>query len=202
MNLGVTSVAAPKAASSSTARYSWTARPAACGGRAFSPSIPFCRLADGKGFATNQTFSDAAPQDCLKDAPQQIALAEPAMPVLGEGGVIGDSAIEPGPAEPSVGQIEMNPLAQPSLRAYAEAVAYDEHAHHQLGIDRGPSDAAVEPSQLPPQLAKFDKSVYRPQEMIGRYVPFERERIEQRSLFDLPMSHHDLQSCLPQRLNQ
>src|SRR5262249_4257619 len=129
---------------------------------------------------TNQTFSDAAPQDCLKDAPQQIALAEPAMPVLGEGGVIGDSAIEPEPAEPSIGQIEMNLLAQPSLRAYAEAVAYDEHAHHQLGIDRGPSDAAVEPSQLPPQLAKFDKSVYRPQEMIGRYVPFERERIEQR----------------------
>src|SRR5262245_32853410 len=124
------------------------------------------------------------------------------MPVLGEGGVIEDSAIEPEPAEPSIGQIEMNLLAQPSLRAYAEAVAYDEHAHHQLGIDRGPSDAAVEPSQLPPQLAKFDKSVYRPQEMIGRYVPFERERIEQRSLFDLPMSHHDLQSCLPQRLNQ
>src|SRR5262245_40973478 len=83
------------------------------------------------------------------------------MPVLGEGGVIGDSAIEPEPAEPSIGQIEMNLLAQPSLRAYAEAVAYDEHAHHQLGIDRGPSDAAVEPSQLPPQLAKFDKSVYR-----------------------------------------
>jgi hypothetical protein len=25
---------------------------------------------------------------------------------------------------------------------------------------------------------------------------------EQRSLFDLPMSHHDLQSCLLQRLNQ
>ena len=37
--------------------------------------------------------------------------------------------------------------------------------------------------------------------MIGRNVPFERELIEQRSLFDLPMSHHDLQSCLLQRLN-
>jgi hypothetical protein len=33
-------------------------------------------------------------------------------------------------------------------------------------------------------------------------VLFERELIEQRSLFDLPMSHHDLQSRLSPRLNQ
>jgi hypothetical protein len=26
-------------------------------------------------------------------------------------------------------------------------------------------------------------------------MPFERELVEQRSLFDLPMSHHGLQSC-------
>jgi len=36
--------------------------------------------------------------------------------------------------------------------------------------------------------------------MIGRNVPFERELIEQSSLFDLPVSHHD--SALSQRLNQ
>jgi hypothetical protein len=67
-------------------------------------------------------------------------------------------------------------------------------------IDGRPT--AVETSQLPPQLAEFDKPIYRPEEMVGRNVPFERELIEQGSLFDLPMSHHDLQSCLPQRLNQ
>ena len=44
-NLGTTSVAAPKASSSSTAIYSLTARPVASGGSPFSPSIPFCRLA-------------------------------------------------------------------------------------------------------------------------------------------------------------
>src|SRR3979490_1576768 len=44
-NLGTTSVAAPKAASSSTARYSSTARPVASGDSPFSPSIPFCRFA-------------------------------------------------------------------------------------------------------------------------------------------------------------
>src|SRR5262245_9176773 len=38
--------------------------------------------------------------------------------------------------------------------------------------------------------------------MIAWNVLFERELIEQRSLFDLPMSHHDSQSCFAQRLNQ
>src|SRR5262245_54611086 len=40
-NFGVTSVAAPKAASSRTARYSSSARPAVSGGSPLSPSIPF-----------------------------------------------------------------------------------------------------------------------------------------------------------------
>src|SRR5262252_2488504 len=38
--------------------------------------------------------------------------------------------------------------------------------------------------------------------MVRRNVPLERKLIEQRGLFDLTMSHHDLQSCLLQRLNQ
>jgi hypothetical protein len=145
---------------------------------------------------------DAPAQDRLENPTKKIALTEAAMPVLAEGGVIGDSAVEPEPTEPSIGQIEMNLLAQPPLRTYAEAVAYDEHSDHKLGVDRWPSDAAVKTSQLPFQLAEFDKPVYRPEQMVGRNVPFERKLIEQRSLFDLPMSHHDLQSCLPQGLNQ
>jgi hypothetical protein len=32
--------------------------------------------------------------------------------------------------------------------------------------------------------------------MVSRNVPFERELVEQNSLVDLPMSHHDLQSCI------
>src|SRR5262249_13722361 len=38
--------------------------------------------------------------------------------------------------------------------------------------------------------------------MVRRNVPLERKLIEQRGLFDFTMSHHDLQSCLLQRLNQ
>src|SRR5689334_10233551 len=99
--------------------------------------------------------------------------------------------LEPKAAEPAVCQIEVNLLAQPPLGADAEAVADEQHPDHQFGIDRGPANGAVERSQLPPQLAELHKSVDRAQQMIGWNMPFERELIEQRSLIDLPMSHHD-----------
>jgi hypothetical protein len=44
-NFEVTSVAAPKVASSRTARYSSMSRPVASDGSPLPPSIPFCRLA-------------------------------------------------------------------------------------------------------------------------------------------------------------
>jgi hypothetical protein len=54
---------------------------------------------DRKAFAANRTVCDAALQDRLKDAPQEIALAETAMPVLREGGMIVDIAVESEPAD-------------------------------------------------------------------------------------------------------
>ncbi len=114
--------------------------------------------------------------------------------------MVGHVAIEPEAAEPAIRQIEVNLLAQPPLGADAEAVAHDQHPDHQFGIDRGSANGAVEWSQLPPQLAELDEPVDRAQQMIGRNMPFERELIEQRSLFDLPMPHHDL--VLSSRLNQ
>ena len=105
--------------------------------------------------------------------------------------MVGHIAVQPEPAEPAVRQVEVNLLAQPPLGADAEAVADDQHPDHQLGIDRGPPDRAVERRQLPPQLTELHEPVDRAQQMIGRNMPFERELIEQRSLFDLPMPHHD-----------
>src|SRR5437762_13312105 len=111
-------------------------------------------------------------------------------------------AIEPDPTEPSVSQIEVHFFTEPPLRADAEAIADNQYADHQLGIDRRPAHAAVKRRQLPSQVAKFDEPINRPQQMIRWNMPIERELIEQRSLFNLPVSHHDLQSCLAQRLNQ
>ena len=110
-------------------------------------------------------------------------------------------AIQTEPAEPPVGQIEVNLIAQAPLRSDAEAVADQEHPDHQLGIDRSSTDTTVERRQVPPDLFKVDKSVDRPELVVGRDMPFEREFIEQRRLIDLPMSHHDLQSCQLDRLN-
>src|SRR6185503_7901620 len=114
--------------------------------------------------------------------------------------MVRDVAVEPEAAEPAVRQVEVNLLAQAPLGADAEAVSHDQYPDHQLGIDRGPTNGAIERRHLPPQLAKLYEPIDRAQQMIGRNVPFERELIEQRSLFDLPRSHHD--SALSQRLNQ
>jgi hypothetical protein len=53
----------------------------------------------------------------------------------------------------------MDLLAQPSLRANAEAVADDEHPDHQLGINRGPPDVAVIGPQMRPNLGQVDEPV-------------------------------------------
>lgn len=95
----------------------------------------------------------------------------------------------------------MNLIAQAPFRSDAEAVTDQEHPDHQLGIDRRPTYAAVEWRQVPPDLFEIDKPVNQPQQVISRDMFFERELIEQSSLFDLPTPHHDLQSCQLDRLN-
>ena len=57
------------------------------------------------------------------------------MTVFGEGRMVRHVAIETQPAEPSIGQVQMHFLAESTLRPYPEAVADDEHADHQLGIN-------------------------------------------------------------------
>jgi hypothetical protein len=83
------------------------------------------------------------------------------MPILGEGGMIGDIAVEPEPAEPPVGQIEVDLFAETPLGADTEAVPDDEHADHQLGINRWPSQRAVERRELAAQFRQVDKAVDR-----------------------------------------
>lgn len=66
---------------------------------------------DCKGFAADQLFLDAAPDGHLEDLPQEVALTEPAVPVLGKGRVIGNRTVQAQPAKPSIGEIEMHLLA-------------------------------------------------------------------------------------------
>src|SRR5689334_5711463 len=95
----------------------------------------------------------------------------------------------------------MNLIAQPPLRSDAKAVTDQEHPDHQLWIDRRSTDTAVERRQVLPDLIKVDKPINRSEQVVAGNMLLEREFVEQRSLFDLPMSHHDLQSCQLDRLN-
>src|SRR5215475_8262146 len=114
---------------------------------------------NGKSFTADQPFLNTAAQDALEHSTEEIALPEAAMPVLGERRVIRHRPIQTEPAEPPVGQIEMDLLAQAPLRSDAEAVSDQEYPDHQLGIDRWPTDATVEGRQVPPDLFKVHKPI-------------------------------------------
>ena len=81
----------------------------------------------------------AQPHHVLEQSSKQARLAEPAVAVLGKRRMIRDLAFEPQSAEPPVRQIEMHLLAQPPLGSDATAVADEQHAYHQLGINRRPA---------------------------------------------------------------
>ena len=77
---------------------------------------------DREAFAADQPLRDAAPHGRLEQLTQEIAVAESAMPVLRESRVAGHIALEPEPAEPAIGEVQMHFLAKGSLRADAEAI--------------------------------------------------------------------------------
>jgi len=76
-------------------------------------------------------------------------------------------------------------LAEPPLRTDAQAVADEQHADHQLRVDRGSSCEAVEANQALTQLGAVHKVVNAPQEMIGRDMILEPELVKQALL------HHE-----------
>src|SRR5213596_3657556 len=96
----------------------------------------FCRLGLDGDVPDHSTFSknrhgrfresDLLRQlfETVEELAQQVALAEASVPVLGEGRMVRHVAVEAEPAEPAVSEVEVNLLAQPPLRADAEAVAH------------------------------------------------------------------------------
>src|SRR4029078_5531220 len=88
-------------------------------------------------------------------------------------------------------QLEL--LSKPPLKANAIAVANDEHADHQLGVDRWPADLAVVRHQLLPKLSQYTphNRIDAAQEMALRDAFLEVEEIEQLPLIDRMPTHHD-----------
>lgn len=98
-------------------------------------------------------------------------------------------AVKPQPAEPPVGQVQVDLLAQPPLGPDGKAVADDEHPDHQFRIDRGTTDGAVEWLQLPADSAEIQVPIDPPQKMIVGNVTFGTEVIE-KTLRSTLKSHH------------
>ena len=84
----------------------------------------------------------------------------------------------------------MDLIADPPFGPNSEAVADQQHADHQFGIDRGPACVAVERSQMPANAAEIDEAVYGADQVILWHMFLKREFVEQRTLCDLPRSHH------------
>ena len=84
----------------------------------------------------------------------------------------------------------MHLVAQPSLGADAEAVAHDQHADHQLGIDGRPANGAVVGPEVLAHPGQVDEAINRPEHVVHRHVSIEIKAVEQRLLQHRPLAHH------------
>ena len=131
------------------------------------PGTPRCRLASA--LMTLASIAKPSPptspsamqrrSDGLEHMAEGVAVAEAAMPVLREGRVVRDASSRSEAAEPAIGQVQMHLFAQPPLGSDAEAVADDQHADHQLRIDRGPAGVAVEGGEVMAQIAEVEEAI-------------------------------------------
>jgi hypothetical protein len=70
-------------------------------------------------------------------------------------------------------------IAQPPLGSDTHAVADNQHPYHQLGINRGAADAAVERLQFCAHLLEIEKSVDASKQVIFGDVVIEAEIVKQ-----------------------
>jgi hypothetical protein len=145
---------------------------------------------NGKTLAADQTLGQAPLDRRLEEPAQQVAVAETAVAVLREGRMIRHRAIKAEPAEPPVGQVQVNLFAQPALRADAVRVADNQHPDQQLRINRGPPLVAVERPQILADRRQIDEPVNRAQKVVDRNMTLKTEAVKQRLLLNRPLAHH------------
>jgi hypothetical protein len=150
---------------------------------------------DRKALAAYQPLIQAALHHRLEQMTEQIAFAKAVVAVLGEGGVIGHLAFQTQAAELPVGKIAMQLLAQALLGADAEAVADQQHADHQLGINARATGGAVEAGQMLAQLGAVDEAIDTSQQVIGRDMVLKVEPVEQALLHHETLAYHGSISC-------
>src|SRR5262245_39578156 len=93
-----------------------------------------------KALALHQTRIHACPHNRLEHMAEGIAFPKAAVPIDRERRVIRHLVVEIEAAEPAIGKVKLNLLAQPALRPDAVAIADDQHPDHKLGVDRRTTD--------------------------------------------------------------
>src|SRR5664280_240784 len=123
---------------------------------------------------------------------QDVAVTEAAVTIDRERRVIRYPVVEIEPAEPSVGEVQLDLLTQPPLGADAVTVTDNQHPQHELGVDRGPADVAVERGQHLAQVSQHPRHdrIDPAEQMVRRNAPFEVEQIEQLALIAPLPTHH------------
>ena len=157
---------------------------------------------DRHALAADKALGDAARNRRLEQVPQQLAVTKPTVAVLGEGRVIRHPVGKIEAAEPAIRQVQMHLLAQPTLGPDAKAIADQQHADQQFGIDRWPPRVAVEIGEVRADAAQIDKPVDGSKQVVLRDVILQGELVEQRWLRLLPRSHHRRSSRPLAELNQ
>src|SRR5664279_2846178 len=154
MNFGVVSLAAPKAASSRVARYSFTARLAVSGSHVFchsAPGIERCLLGisldqariHGKPFAANEAGCDTSLDHTLEYLTKDAAVAEALIASTRERRMIRDFVLDAELAKPAIGKVHLYLTTQQPLGSQPKNIADDQHPDHQHRINRGPAERGI-----------------------------------------------------------
>ena len=94
------------------------------------------------------------------------------------------------PAEPPVGEIEPDLVAQSPLGTDRIAIADQQHPDHQLRIYRGAADLAVKRLELLTHQAEVEQRIQLAQQMVRWNLVLEPEMVEQPLLTSLQPTHH------------
>ena len=94
----------------------------------------------GEAFTADHALPDASRDNVLEHDPQQIAVSEPAVTVLGESRVLRRAVRQIEPAKPSIAQVEMNLFAQAPFGSDAVDIPQQQHADYQFRIHRRPME--------------------------------------------------------------
>jgi hypothetical protein len=120
-----------------------------------------------KILASDKTGGDTGQHDALEDVAQHVAVAKRTCGILER--VVGHLFVKVQTAEPAERQPIRDLLAQTPLLSDAIAVADDEHADEQLGIDRRPPGVTVVVRKLMAQIRECTRgeNIDAAEQMIG-----------------------------------